>query len=62
MLERMGKSETEIRAVRKSHERYWEEAVAFVKEQEDIESIVASGVERSLEVIPRLWERCKAYK
>ena len=62
VLERMGKSETEIQAVRKNHKRYWEEAVTFVKEQEDIESIVASVVERSLEVIPRLWERCKAYK
>jgi hypothetical protein len=57
MLERMGKSDTEIQVVRESHERYWEEAAAFVQEQEGIESIVASGVERSLEVIPRLWKR-----
>ena len=56
MLERMGKSEAEIQAVRENHERYWEEAVTFVREQEGVESIVADGVERSLEVIPRLWE------
>jgi hypothetical protein len=56
MLERMGKSAAEVREVRKNHERYWEKAVAFVREQEGIESIVVSGAERSLEVIPRLWK------
>jgi hypothetical protein len=62
MLERMGSSKAEIQAVRENHERYWEEAVTFVKEQEGVESIVANGVERSLEVIPRLWERCRTQK
>jgi hypothetical protein len=57
MLERMGKSETDIQAVRRNHERHWQEALTFVEEQEDIESIVADGVERSREVIPRLWKR-----
>jgi len=57
MLERMGNNDVEIREVRENHERYWEEAVAFVQEQEGIESIVASGVERSLEVIPDCGKR-----
>jgi len=62
MLKRMGKSETEIQAVRQNHERYWEEAVSFVREQEGIESIVASEIERSVEVVPRLWKRSRTHR
>lgn len=56
MVARMGRTEAKVQAVRENHERHWEAALAFVAEQEDVASIVASGVDRSLEVIPRLWQ------
>lgn len=56
LLERMGKSEAEVQTAQENHERCWEEAVSFVQNQEDIASLIAAQVERSLEVLPRLWK------
>jgi hypothetical protein len=56
MLGRMGQSEKEIAAARAEHERYWEEALAFVEREEAIAVLAEEAVARSLEVIPRLWE------
>jgi hypothetical protein len=57
MLERMGADEAEVRAVRAAHDAHWEDALAFARAQEDLASIVAEAVRRSVETIPRLWDR-----
>lgn len=55
MLEGMGKSDAGVQAIREEHYRHWEDVMSFIREQDDIESLVASAVERSVEVVPRLW-------
>lgn len=57
MLERMGRGDAEVQATREEHHRYWEDAMAFIREQDDIESLVASAVERSKAIVPQLWTR-----
>ena len=42
MLKRMGESKTKIQSVGEKHERYWEEVVAFIRQQQDIEPITTS--------------------
>jgi hypothetical protein len=55
MLERMGASAATVRATREAHEQHWEAVMSFIREQEELESLLASAVERSMEAVPRLW-------
>jgi hypothetical protein len=57
MLQRMGKTETQIEAARREREAHWDAAVAFVQELDEVERTVDRGVKHSLEVLPRLWAR-----
>ena len=57
MLERMGAGEAEVRAARAAHEAHWEAALAFARAQENLASIVADAVRRSVDTIPRLWDK-----
>jgi hypothetical protein len=55
MLKRQGKPNVEIEAVIHQHTVYWEAAVAAVLEFGGVEPRVRASVQRSLDVIPRLW-------
>ena len=55
MLKRLGQTDAELQEVIRQHDVYWEDAVALVHDTEGIEPRIQAGVERSLEVIPRLW-------
>lgn len=57
MHRRMGKTETQIEAARREREAHWDAAVAFIQESGEVERIVNHGVQRSLEVLSRLWMR-----
>jgi hypothetical protein len=57
MLAQMGRGEEEVRTARAAHDAHWEAALALARAQEDLESIVADAVRRSVETIPRLWDR-----
>jgi hypothetical protein len=57
MLRRMGRTNAQIEAAHHEHEMHWDAAVAFARESGEVEHIVNRGVQRSLEVLPRLWAR-----
>jgi hypothetical protein len=55
MLERKGRTAAEVAAARQQHERHMDEAIAFVQELSDVEETIQATVDRSLEIVPRLW-------
>ncbi len=55
MLERAGKTSAEIQAVRHEHDGYLEEAMISIHDLGGVEPRIQAGVERSLEMAPRLW-------
>lgn len=56
ILGRLGKTEGKIRAERRRHEAYWEDAVALVQDFfGGVQHRVQAMVGRSLETVPRLW-------
>ena len=55
MLKRQGRSNVEIEAVIHQHTVYWEAAVASIREFGGVEPRIRASVQRSLEMIPRLW-------
>ena len=55
LLASRGRSEAEIEAARREHERHWEDAVALFRDMGGVESPVLSCVERSVDVLPQLW-------
>ncbi len=55
MLEREGKTDAEIQAVHHEHDVYWEDAMTAIRDLGGVEPRIQAGVERSLEMTPRLW-------
>ena len=55
VLRRMGRTTAQIEAACREHEMHWDAAVAFARESGEVERTVDLGVQRSLEVVPRLW-------
>jgi hypothetical protein len=56
MLERLGKTEAQVQAVRHEHYMHWEAALKWIGELGGVEPYIQDAVRRSLEVIPSLWE------
>jgi hypothetical protein len=54
-LARLGKAEAELGAVRLRHARYWDQALAMVRDAGGVERPVEDAVRRSVQVLPRLW-------
>jgi hypothetical protein len=55
MLEAKGRSAAEVAEQRRVHERYLEDAKAFIQETFDVPTMIQATVDRSLEFVPRLW-------
>ena len=55
MLERQGRTAAEVADRRRLHERYMDEALAFIKGSFDVETMIQATVDRSLQVVPALW-------
>ena len=55
VLRRMGRTTAQIEAACREHEMHWDTAVAFARESGEVERTVDLAVQRSLEVLPRLW-------
>jgi hypothetical protein len=55
MLEQMGRSAAEVADRRRQHELYMEDALALIQESFDVETMIQATVDRSLQVVPRLW-------
>ena len=61
MLRRLGQTDAELQEIIHQHDVYWDDAVSWITDFGGVEPRIHAGVERSLEVIPRLWawhERC----
>lgn len=55
LLLREGRSNAEVQAIRERHARYWDEALALIRDMGGVELYVQRAVRHSLEVMPRLW-------
>jgi hypothetical protein len=55
MLERQGRSNGDIEEVIHQHDVYWESAVASIRELGGVEPRICASVQRSLEMLLRLW-------
>jgi hypothetical protein len=55
LLERAGKTDAEVQAVRDAHDVYLEDAVTAIHDLGGVEPRIQAAVERSLEMAPRLW-------
>ena len=55
MLERRGVPAAQVADRKRQHEQYVDDAIAFVKELADVETMIQATVDRSLELVPRLW-------
>jgi hypothetical protein len=56
MLERLGKPDAEVQRIRQQQAAHWEEAVKLLGRFGGVERIVQSGVDRSVKMVPRLWD------
>jgi hypothetical protein len=56
MLERRGGTAVEVAEKRKQHERHMDNAIALINELFDVETMIQAMVDRSLEMVPRLWQ------
>jgi hypothetical protein len=57
LIERMDKDEDRIQRTRQQHEAYWGEAMSLLQDAGGIEPVMQAAVERSMKVLPRLWNR-----
>jgi len=55
LLQREGRPNAEVQVIRERHARYWDEALALIRDMGGIELYVQRAAQHSLEVIPRLW-------
>ena len=55
MLERMGLPAVEVAERRRQHELYLDDAIALIQESFDVQTMIEAAVERSLDLVPRLW-------
>ena len=55
MLERKGTPAAEVETRRRQHETYMDEAMRFIRELADIEATLRATVDRSVNIVPRLW-------
>ena len=55
MLEKSGRPAAVVAERRRQHELYMEEALAFIQASFDVETMIQATVDRSLEIVPRLW-------
>jgi hypothetical protein len=55
VLERKGRTAAEVADRRQQHEKYMDDAIAFVKELSDVEATIQAAADRSLEMVPQLW-------
>jgi hypothetical protein len=55
MLERIGIEPEELVSTRQRHDQYWDDAVDLFESIGGVVPYIEDAVERSLEVIPRLW-------
>jgi len=55
MLERQGPTAAAVADRRRLHERYMDEALAFIRGSFDVETMIQATVDRSLQVVPELW-------
>jgi hypothetical protein len=56
MLERKGLTAAEIEARRQLHEEHMDGAVALINEWFDVATMIEATADRSLEIVPRLWD------
>jgi hypothetical protein len=55
MLEQQGRTAAEVADRRRQHERYMQDAIALIQESFDVGTMIQATVNRSLQVVPRLW-------
>jgi hypothetical protein len=55
MLERMGRPAAQVAERRRLHKRYMDEALAFIQGSFDVQTMIQATVDRSVQVVPRLW-------
>jgi hypothetical protein len=55
MLERKGTPAAEVEARKRQHEIYMDEAMRFIQDLADIEAMLQATVDRSVDIVPRLW-------
>jgi hypothetical protein len=55
MLKAQGQTDVEVAEERAAHERYLEDAKAFIRATFDVPTMLQATVERSLEFVPQLW-------
>jgi hypothetical protein len=55
MLEARGRTAAELDEERAVHERYLADAKTFIQGSLDVETMIRATVDRSLEIVPRLW-------
>lgn len=58
LLLREGRPNAEVQVIRERHARYWDEALALIRDMGGVELYVRRAVRHSLEVMPRLWAGC----
>lgn len=55
MLKARGRTAAELAKERAVHERYLEDAIAFIQKSFDVQTMIQATVARCLEIVPRLW-------
>jgi len=59
LLQRMGKSKARIERIRREYDLYWQQAVSLLQKMGGVEPILRDSVERSMRIIPHLWDKFK---
>ena len=55
-LERQGRPQAQVRAIRQQHTEYWDGAMAFVEHAGGMAAYVDEAIGRAVSVLPELWE------
>lgn len=57
LLARMGRSQTDLCAIRQEHRLHWDSVLAFIQEWGGVQSHLDAAVDRSIETVSRLWAK-----
>lgn len=57
LLERQGKTNAEVQAVRQQHDLHWESAIALIRDTGGVEPYIQTAVERAVHTVPQLWAK-----
>jgi len=55
MLEREGMAGAEVETIRRQHAAHWDAALSVIDAMGHVEPYVHTAVDRSAQVVPRLW-------